>query len=543
MTEEPKVFRVENTDRRKELIEKVDNKETYVGQKVYGSDVEFFSPETGFVLLKGNKGHSPWKHYVRRAAACAKLSLGAKLELREFYYALGQTPHLIEAFSTLKPKGIYGAVLDSINALEILADVDRADFTMGNLSRGFIFDSHSVSYGDKIRKVAFTETIAREALNEWEIRNTQNIIVVEKNAAANRLVELGISELTNSCIVTVGGNFSRAIWALTNRFKDKKNILFICDGDVYGDDMLRTIEFGTMNSRHLPYKFPPTIWENIHLTGLFPSIAETLELPNDVAQKRPMSNPYAKKRLEFLERFDLIDQRDIETWRRNKTYELEALSVTYQNPSTGEPVGIGIYLLEYMRLMNIPIKPPLPPDDILKERFDDEARRELRREIDEEVEEQSPKRDLINVISQLTDERISEVINEIYDEFIYALEEVLEEVTAKEIKFHINKQFEDSPTRDTYNLREIAHKLKTTFEVKVKWNAEEITRRIREALVSYLRQLSEAGELWDAEIEFESIHNEEKLKDLYDIVLEKLGARSEDAEKVRGALAKRFNHE
>jgi len=522
-------------------MDAVKNNITYLGQQTSGNEVEFFSPETGFILLKRETEHDPWKAYVQRAAKCAELSLGAKLELREFYYTMLQTPHLIEPFTNLKPETIYGAILDSINDMEILADIDRDDFTMGNLSRGFIFDAHSWSYYNKEKKVGFTETIAR-TLERYELEATQNVLVIEKNAAATRLVELGISELTNSMIVTVGGNFNRAIWALTERMKNHKNLLFMCDADVYGDDMLRTIEFGTMNSRHLPFKFPPTTWKNIYLTGLFPSIGERLGFPNDIEQRRPLSNPYAQKRLEFLERYNLMDQVDIETWRRNKTYELEALSTAFKNEK-GEPVGLGIYVIEFMRIHNIPIKPPLPPDEELKRLFDEQAREELRVEIETEVTSQSPKEQLISLVQKFMDEKIRELIDEIYERFIDDLEECLESVGPKEIKFQINKQYQENPKRRSYDLKELAHKLKTVFDVTVNWNAEEIVKIVEGALEDYIRQLSEAGKLWDADVEFTPLENEEEQKDVYDMALEEIGADPEDAKKVREALTWRFGRE
>jgi len=244
LSEEREIFVVEGKDKRHELLDSMKTGRPFYGQQISGSDVEYFSPETGFVLLRKEIQHDTYKTYLQRAASCASLSLGPKLELREFYYVVRTTPKLIEPFSALKADTIYGAVLDSINDLEILADIDRDIFTMGNLSRGFIYDAHSWSFNDPLKKVGFTETIAR-TLERWELETSQNIIVVEKNAAATRMVEMKLSELTNSCILTVGGNFNRAVWSLTERYKDEKNLLFICDADVYGDSCRATIKYGT----------------------------------------------------------------------------------------------------------------------------------------------------------------------------------------------------------------------------------------------------------------------------------------------------------
>ena len=46
------IFRVKNSDRRKELIKAFDGKEVFRTQKPTGSDVEYFSADTGFVLLE-----------------------------------------------------------------------------------------------------------------------------------------------------------------------------------------------------------------------------------------------------------------------------------------------------------------------------------------------------------------------------------------------------------------------------------------------------------------------------------------------------------
>jgi len=271
--------------------------------------------------------------------------------------------------------------------------------------------------------------------------------------------------------------------------------------------------------------------------GLFPSIGERLGLANDVEEKRPLSNPFARRRLEFLQRFGLINDVDIQTWRRNNTYELESLSTAFKNAKE-EPVGLGIYLIEYMRLKGLPIKPPLPPDEELKELFDEEAREELRVEIEEEVTKQSPKEQLFQLVQNFLTEKIDDIIADIYNDFIDDLEECLKEVTAKEIKYHINQQYEEDPSRRTYDLKEIAKKLKTQFEVMVNWNADEIISVIKDSLTEYIDKLGER--LWHADIEFTPIHNETKLKDIYDMALEKIGANPEDAKKVREALKWRF---
>ena len=530
------IFEIEGSDKRKDLA----GKRLQYTQKPGGSDVEVFRADTGFILLRKDWKINYKKAFVSRAISAAKLSLGVPLELREFYYTLGATPDLMVPFQTVRADQLYTYVLQAINDLEILCDVGREVFTIGNLSKGFIYYYHSEKYADKERKVAFTENIARQVMTSDELEGCQNIIVVEKNAAATRLVELGFSELTNSVIVTVGGNFNRGIWELTRRFKDSKNMLFFADGDVYGVDMLRTIQVGTENSRHLKYKFPPATNPKIFPAGLFPSIGKTLGLECDKDQKRPSNRPATVKRINFLAQHGLLDQKDYDAWMKNDlTYELESLSTHFKDPE-GKPLGLAIYLIEYMRLFDIPIKPPIPPDDKLKEEFDKVAEVELLTEIDEATGLGIPAAEIYYMIHDCFDQIRDKIIKDLFEEMLPQFEEVLEKVGAKEIKYHIFKQFEADPTRTTYDLVEIARKLKPMFDLHVHWDGDMIKAKVKEALEEWLDAHPE-GFTIDRNVQFKEIHNETNYDPTgYDLVLQRLGAKDEDVKKMRQALLTRF---
>jgi len=522
------MFRIKGTDKRREFVSG-DLVETQV---LRGRDVERFTPEDGFYLREVVKPLNYSKKSVQRARSAAKLSLGAPLELREFYYTLGGDPNLVKAFEDCKADAVYSEVLRAIQNVEILCDVGRETFVIGNLSKGFIYYYHSERYSDKDRKIAFTEKLARSVMSAEELDSCGNIIVVEKNATANRLVSLGMSELTNSVVVTAGGNFNRAIWELTKRFKDTKNIIFLADGDVYGVDMLRTIQVGTKSTRHREYKFPPSRNANIYLSGLYPSIAENLGVPNDKEQKRPSQRPATRRRIRFLEEHGLLDPRDRATWLdRDRTYELEALSAAFKN-KRGEPVGSAIYLIEYMRLMGIPVKPPLPPDDELEAEFIQAAYEELRHEIEEKLQYPKVVWDLYWHFERAKKNLIEEIFTDLKEEY----DRALREVTAKEIKFHIYKQFEEDPERATYDLRAIAHKLKEKFEITPEWKADELTEKVEDALEEYKEEVVE----FVKDVVFRPIHNETTIVEAYDLILRKLGADPEDCRKVREALEKRF---
>ena len=523
------VFSVRGTDKRSALI----NHTLAQTQKPHGADVEYFSKETGFCLLRKDAKVKYDMAYVKRAVSAATLSRGVPLALREFYYTLGQIPELVDAFSDVKAEMVYAAVLRAINDVEILCDIDRSNFTVGNLTKGFIFYAQSAIFGNKRQKIGFTEEIAREALSGNELDNCSAIIVVEKMAAATRLVTLGFSELTNSVIVTTGGNFNRAIWLIVERFKDTKKIIFLCDADPYGVDMNRTIAVGTESSRHLDFKFHPDTNENIYLAGFFPSIGERLGLPIDKEQKRPSNNKYAMQRIEFLRRYNLVDQRDYDAWLRDQTFELEGLSTTYKNIK-GEPVGLPIYLLEYMRFYGIPIKPGLPDDDELKRLFDEKAKEEFKDKIAAAVTYPRWFWKLYNKIQEMKDQ----VTESAYEDALPDFEDCLREVTAKEIKFHINQQFIDDPTRETFDLKEIAEKLRVKFEFDTTWDQLD---DIEKAYEETMEEQPEAE--YGMNYEFKPIHNETFLQNEYDIALERIGAKEEDVISVRNAVEWRFGEE
>jgi len=525
-----KIFKIRNTDKRQQLI----NKTLRTTQKVRGKDVEYFSLDTGFVLLEKDSPVRWNQVFVKRAIAAAKLSLGVPLELREFYYTLGGDPDLVKHFEGVQAKNLYTEVLRAISNLEILADVGRERFVVGNLSKGFIYYFHSEKYSDKDRKIAFTEKIARSVMTDDELEACENIIVIEKNASATRLVSLQMSELTNSVVVTVGGNFNRAIWELVKRFNGTKNIIVIADGDVYGVDMLRTIKVGTESSRHLDYKFPPGKYPRIFLAGLYPSIAEELGIPNDKESKRPSQRPATRKRIEFLQRHGLVDHRDVVTWLdHDNTYELEALAAFFKNRK-GEPIGLAIYVVEFMRLFNIAVKPPLPPDKELKEQFDEAARVELKEEIINKIS--LPK--VFWTMYWMFDTSKNELQGDIFEELKDDYEAVLQKVTAKEIKYHIYKQLEEDPTRATYDLRAIAHKLKKEFDISIDWSLGDWKDKFEEFIKEYKKE----GPDFETDVVFEPIHNEERVDfNAYDMVLRQLGADMEDCNKVRAALRKRFD--
>jgi len=533
-------FRIQGTDLRRQYINAFDNNEPFTAQSPTGSQIEHFDSDVGFVLLKENSKVN-WKQTsAKRVRSIAELSLRAQLELREFYYTLRGKPELVEPFE--KIKDLYNTVLESIKHMEILCDVNRRDFTVGNLPKGLIHYGHNFQYADVEKPIGFTENLARSVLKDWDITNAQSFIHLEKAVAATRLAATGFSKLTNSVLTTTGGNFTRAVYTLTERFHNKKHMTFLCDGDVYGNDMLRALEYGTMASRHLTpdQAFPERLNQNIHIAGLFPSVAERIGLPNDLEMKRPSTNEKVMERLEFMERYGLADIRDIATWRRDQTFELEAISSAFTDPK-GDPIGLPIYLTEFMRIKEIPCKPePTDDDDKLLRAFRREAEESFKADVTVAVGTDSPEYDLKRLIEDKIEEIIDRIKDEIIDEHLDKLMQKADAVTADQIREALLHQYQDNPYREIFDLQEVVQELTKEFDITVEWDPDNLMQKVEDTLEDYVSDRE--GDIYTEEIQFQDLPEpEEELRSFYDVVEDKIGAKPEDCEKVREALEWRLS--
>lgn len=525
------IFRIHGSDRRREYIEAFDENLEFITQIISGSDVEIFHPDYGFLLLKEEEDMHFTNTRARRVRALCQLTLGPQLALREIYYTLRNKPTLVKEFSSTKE--IYEAVLQSIMHMEIACDIERHAFTVGNRPTGSVFYGHDYTYGNLDKLIGFTEDLARRVLSPWDIQHAQSIVHLEKNTAAGRLQRMGFSKLTNCVLTTAGGNFTRAVYALTERFVNLKPMIFFCDGDAYGNDMLRTLEYGSQNSRHitLDQAFPERRYENICLGGLFPSVAERLGIPNDVSSKRPMSNKYVKQRIEFLKKYDLVDDRDLATWERNKTYELEALSTFYANQS-GDPVGLGIYLTELMRIKEIPCKPQPDADDAHEE-LRDYAHNRLKNVIDDRIRAQSPVAELKDAIDEYFENLIEHYTDGIYKKYKDDLDEALDDTDKETLEKRLLLQYQHEPTKEIYSVFDEVGKLFKKLSVKTDWHGEELVEALKKSLDDFDAEQFEI----ETDAEFTPLEDpDEELVPFYDIVEEALGADSNDCKAVEEAL-------
>jgi len=521
-----RVFNPSGADMRQQLLTAVARGQKIICQKVGGQDVDYFSPEAGFVLLEKTASYSPESKLIGRVAAVAELSLGTPLELREFYYTLRQTPKLIKEFEDIKADGIYTAVLKYINYLEIICDVYRETFCIGNLPKGFFFYGHSPTYGNPQKLIGFTENLMRNVLTEYDLRHISGIIHLEKNAAATRLVNLEFSKLTNMAIETTGGNFTRAVDCMVEKFQGKLPLIFFCDADAFGVDMLRTVRFGSESARHLPNKFSDVI-----LAGLYPSIGEELGVPNDVGEKRPLQNEHVRRRIDFLQRYNLVDKRDYDSWMRDYTCELEGLSTTFKN-TKGEPIGLALYLIELFRLKGITLKPQ--PERKDADEFVDTLRNEVERAVRNAIDD-----DFIYEITSMVEDALRDRINEIVEEIMSKYEDKIAEigdVSFDTLRKHALAQYQRNPKRASYSISEIARKLIKRCEVEIEADIDELRRELEDRLPDVIENI----ELRNAELELDELDDIPEPENFYDTLIRYLKANPDDAEKIREAIERRF---
>ena len=542
-------FEITNTDKRKEFVEAFESRKPFISQRPGWIK---FNDEYGFYLMKKDIEIDFEEKQIQRAYAIAKLSLEVpRLGLRELYYVLRQNPELVKYFD-IRAEDLYKEIVDRINTLEILADVDRIKFTISTSSKGYIFYPFGYSFDDKRRRVAFTEELAVETIRKSDLPEIQSAIIIEKEAATNRLIEMGFPELTNSAVITVGGTFNRAVFRFTQRFAKEFPIIFFADGDVAGSKMLSLVSFGSKRSGHLSLRSRDS---NIHIAGLFPFVGHKINLPNDVEEKRPLQNAWARSMMRHLKRFGLVDDKDLNVWEKDYTCELEALSTAFvseklkDEQGRPQPIGLGIYLTEYMRLMKIPPK-PLPKDDV-KDDFEwyvkDKIQRKLKPSIDKTFIIEAIRR-IEDELESLIDEYQERVADEEFDKHKDEIEEFLDKTDVELIKKHLIAQYCRNMRKRIYNVFNVADKVIKKCKTEVRFDDdlfEEIRRDIEEAIEELIAKIKPKIEkllenaIVESELELKEL-GDVKVCDLYDKILEELGAKPEDAEKVREALKLRI---
>lgn len=519
------IWKIEGTDKRQEIL---DAKETITAQSTGGKDVDYFSPETGFVLLKKEKTYSTDNLAVQRVKALCSLSLNnPRLGLRESYYTVRQTPELIQPFRSTS--NIYQAVLQSINDMEILADVDRDIFVEGKNPKGLIYYPFHMIYGNIKKPIGFTENIAKEVLEPEDITNCKNIVAIEKLSAAVPLADSKFPKLTNTLLVTTGGFYTRGIATIIQRFVEDKNVWLWSDGDVYGCYMREVIKLGSMNARHLDDKIRHP---NVTNAGLFPSVGRELKLPNDIDEKRPMENPESKKRVELLRMVGLPEV-DVKTFKDNYTYELEALNIAFRDRNNN-PIGQALYLSKLMELTDRAIKPiPEWNAEFLQTQVLSDMGKDIKNKLLTTITFDT---ELKDVITAGVYEKINELIKDVPTKAVENVQEKLDlsegEIKSQIYKWYVGHMEKESIPEDTITKQAYSITVKSASEKVIKEKVD----KFKDQLKTMVKELLDELDL-KVQISAYDVPSSNTTKtDMYQQVYKELKIKPADEQKMEKAL-------
>lgn len=539
------IFKITGTDKREELLQALKDDTPFVSQAMGGRDIEAFDDKYGFVLLEKEKNYLPTNLAVLRIKAAIEVySLLGRSSLRTGYYTCRQKPEFAQYFEGTK--NFNTVWLDTVSKqLEILCDIDRDVLTFGTPD-GVIFYPHSRKFGSKETMISLSEDIATTHLKDDEIAHCMNILVDEKMSNALELIndKHDFLRMLNMMCATRGGRFNRSILKLINRFDDQKNVLLWTDGDTFGCDIRGVAVRGSKNLRHQTLTQTSKSAFDI---GLFPSVAETLNVPVDIDEKRPMSGDEktgSRKLVEHLKNAGLHPD-DLQTFYNDHTYEIEGLHTKFTDKS-GKPIGTQIYLTEYLRLMQLDCKPQGPKnDDELRLEVFDALQQIITKEIQAQFKDQIQLFVDTNAINNAIEEFIRQKIDESLLQKNTEMHQIIDNISANDIRDKINNWYVGHPLREIYDITEIAKEIVGNVLIDTDIDFSELQSKIDIAIAEF--GLITKAELNDAEVnaqiqidEFEKVEN---VIDYYDHVLRRLGAKKEDVLTIRQALQKRLNIE
>ena len=536
------IFEITGADRREELLQAVKNDTPFTTQAPGGKDIEAFEKKYGFVLLRRNKTYPPTnKSLLRVNAVLAIYGLLGRSSLRTGYYTCRQKPEYAQYFEDTG--NFNGTWLDTVSRhLEIFCDIDRDVLTFGTPD-GVIYYPYSRRYGSEETMIALSEDIATEYLKDDEIKHCMNILINEKMANALELIgdKHDFLKMLNMVCATRGGRFNRAILKLIHRFDDQKNVLLWTDGDVYGVD-IRAVAFrGSKNLRHATLGQTS---QHAFDAGLFPSVAEMLNVPVDIDEKKPMSGDPktgARKMVEHLKNAGLHSM-DLQTFYNDKTYEIEGLHAKFTD-NKGKPIGTQIYLVEYLRHMGLNAKPQPPEDDAelkteLYTSLSKLAESDIRRQLQDQIALTINTNPLDETLDDFRELKLAEIIG---DQNL-KIEEIIDSLSADEIRKKINDWYVRHPVREMYDMMDIANEMIDDIQIDIELDFTELQDRLDNTIIDLARiaqaELNDATV--DSSIQLQEFEKVKVVKDYYDMVLKRLGASKKDVLKIREALQKRL---
>ena len=539
------IFKITGKDKREELLQALKDDVPFTAQAMGGKGIEEFDVNYGFVLLEKNKTYPPTNTALLRTKAAIEIyNLLGRSSLRTGYYTCRQKPEFAQYFEGTN--NFNNVWLDTISRqLEILCDIDRDVLTFGTPD-GVLFYPHSRKFGSKETMIALSEDIATQHLKDDEISHCMNILVDEKMSNALELIgdKHDFLRMLNMMCATRGGRFNRAILKLINRFDTQKNVLLWTDGDTFGVDIRAVAVRGSKNLRHQTLTQTS---KKAFDVGLFPSVAEMLNVPVDIDEKKPMSGDEktgSRKLVEHLKNAGLHPD-DLQTFYNDHTYEIEGLHTKFTDRN-GKPIGTQIYLTEYLRLMKLDCKPqPSSDDDLLREELffalQDIVTNEIQIQLKNQIQLTVDTGAIDNAIEGFLDKTITNILLQKNAE----MHQLVDKISADDIRDKVNNWYVGHPMREIYNIADIAKEMVGDILINMEVDFSDLQNKINSIIAEFAiiaKAELNAAEI-DTQIQIEEFKKVEKVMDYYDLVLKRLGAKKEDVLAIRKALERRLRIE
>ncbi len=224
---------------------------------------------------------------------------GITTSLRDMYYALKRTiPGTKE--NTVEEQGESDPIVID---LETMVDVLREELHLNADVRGRVVGNVVIKdRGDSVNWAKLGSggwSIPSNVENiEFESVDADYILLIEKNAAFERLHEDKFWKNENSILITSQGQAARGVRRLASRLSQEHNLpLYIfTDGDAYGWYIYSVIKWGSMNLAHVSDRLG---CPNAKFLGLTMTDIDTYGLENYTIKAKDVDMKRAKELLQY----------------------------------------------------------------------------------------------------------------------------------------------------------------------------------------------------------------------------------------------------
>lgn len=280
----------------------------------------------------------------------------------------------------LKDEKVYdqftGPVMENI---QLLAGAPMQSLGIRAGPRGFIFAQDGSAY---VPRKGITYNLDGSPVLYFDLADdgtrfqskTRKVIHFEKAAGFERLTSGDISTMIETVFSTSQGQLSEAANKfLAQREKEGRQIYSVHDADAYGVQMGLLYGLASKNNAYMPSSFYA---KSVLPLGLFPSIAQKMDLPPEDAAQRAMDlaktnlTDMVKEKPDFRQDLDVL-------LKTGEQWEFQALNGVHEMASQ-------VYLVEALRAREDEIK-YVPPAAEIKKTILDAIKEEVNSFVNDQI--------------------------------------------------------------------------------------------------------------------------------------------------------------